>query len=94
MHIITTYGTTPQGAGKVTAKGMGKQKTTRWDASKSTEWNHGTAAGALIIAVSESMHPLTQQNADNLRVSAVRSIDSGHSTHTQNDSGTRHVFDV
>ena len=48
MRIITTYKNI-NGTPKVLARGMGVQKTTNWDLSKSTDWNHGTAAGALIL---------------------------------------------
>lgn len=93
MRIVTTYKNV-NGTPKVVAKGMGVQKTTNWDLSKSTDWNHGTAAGALILHKSSTMHPLTQQNGDHLGSAAVRSIKAGASTHEASDDGTRHVFNV
>lgn len=95
MRIITTYRPHPtSNVGTIVARGMGKQKSTRVDQSRSTDANHGIAAANLILHVSGTMHPLTQQNGDHLGSAAVRSIDAGASTHTASDDGQRHVFDV
>jgi hypothetical protein len=94
MNITTTYKTNGQGRSQILAKGMGRQKTISFDASKSSDWNHGTAAGALIIHVNSTLHPLERQNGDDLRRAAVRSIDGGYSTHDSNESGTVHRFVV
>lgn len=94
MKIVTHQKSTPRGATVIVARGMDTQKTVTFDAALSIDANHGVAAGALIFAVSNKMHPLTQQNADYLPSSAVRSIDGGHSTHTSNESGTVHHFDI
>lgn len=95
MKIVTLQKSHPTtGKTIIVARGMETQKTVAYDQSRSIDANHGLAAGALIIAVSKKMHPLTQQNADYLPAFAVRSIDGGHSTHKSNESGTVHRFDV
>lgn len=93
MNITTKYRNV-NGTPKVTATLNGKQKTLAWDLSKSTDWNHGTAAGAVILHVSSTMHPLTQQNGDHLGTSVVRSLDNGYGEHTASDDGTVHRFNV
>lgn len=47
--FTTTQGSTPTGAGKVTARGMGKQKSVRTDLSKSVSDNHASAVYALMF---------------------------------------------
>jgi hypothetical protein len=46
--ITTQYRTDPSGKGKVTAKADGKQRTVSYDPSRSVDYNHGAAAGALL----------------------------------------------
>ena len=94
MKISTHQKSNSVGKTVIVARGMDTQKTVPYDHSRYIDANHGLAAGALIFAVSAKMHPLTQQNGDYLPLSARRSIDSGHSTHTSNESGTIHYFDV
>ena len=47
MNITTKYTTTSTGAGRIVAKGGGKQRTLPYDHSASRERNHGLAAGEL-----------------------------------------------
>lgn len=93
MRIRTAYKASPNSnVGTIVASGMGRQKSTRFDQSKSSDANHGIAAANLIIhtqAVSPEL-----QYGDNIISSAVRSLDAGASTHKSNDSGTVHIFDV
>ena len=51
MNIIRTEYVNVNGAGKVRAKGGGKQRTVPLDLSKSSEWNHGAAAGELALVL-------------------------------------------
>jgi hypothetical protein len=88
MNITTTYKNV-NGTPKVVATAAGRQKTVNWDLSKSTDWNHGTAAGALIIAM-HKRDPLTT----NPPRAFVRSMDNVGAEHTSNDAGTVHRFDV
>lgn len=49
MFTITVTKTAARnGSGNVVAKGHGKQKTTRWDHSKSRDENMGAGVGALL----------------------------------------------
>lgn len=45
--IHTKYVTNSAGRSQVKATGGGRQRTVNWDASRSTDWNHGNAAGVL-----------------------------------------------
>lgn len=47
MNITTTYTSNASGRSQVLAKGGGKQRTVSVDPSKSSDWNHGNAAGTL-----------------------------------------------
>lgn len=89
MRIITTYKTNGSGRSQVVAKAAGSQKTTTFDPERSTDWNHGTAAGALIL----SMHAKAPQTTNSAR-EFVRSLDAGYGTHESSDDGVRHVFDI
>jgi hypothetical protein len=82
MKITTTKTAARNGHGNVVAKGLGKQKTTRWDHSKSSDWNHGNAAGALIL----HMNHMTPRTRTMYATGAV-SI-----AHDSNESGTVHTF--
>jgi hypothetical protein len=82
--IVRTEYVNVNGSPKVRAKCAGRQKTTNWDLSRSTDWNHGTAAGALILALG--------QNDSWIVGDAIESIDEGNAAHDSNDSGTKHGF--
>lgn len=48
MVIIHTQSkTNASGRSQVLARGEGRQRTVNWDAQRSTDWNHGNAAGTL-----------------------------------------------
>ena len=50
MFTITTrYTVTEKGAGRIVAKGNGKQATVVYDHEHSADWNHGEAAGTLCL---------------------------------------------
>lgn len=51
MNLTTTYSTKPNGAGKITAKGQGKQRSVNYDPALSVDANHGGAAGALLTVL-------------------------------------------
>lgn len=54
--IRTEYKTNAKGAGQIVAKGGGVQRTTPFDQSKSSEHNHGTAAGVLSLVLDWPWH--------------------------------------
>ena len=57
MYVIRTqYRTNASGRSQILAKGGGKQRTVNFDASKSSDWNHGTAAGVLALALGLAWH--------------------------------------
>lgn len=47
LNITTTYTTTAKGAGRIVAKGAGKQHTEPYDPARGVAANHGAAAGVL-----------------------------------------------
>jgi len=49
--VTTVQSSTPSGAGKVTAKANGKQRSVRVDNARSVEANHASAVGALLDAL-------------------------------------------
>lgn len=49
--ITTTYTTTDKGAGRIVAKGNGKQRTIPFDHEVSVDRNHGNAAGELALVL-------------------------------------------
>ena len=51
LTITTKYTTTSTGAGRILAKGAGKQRTLPYDQARSAERNHGEAAGELAKAL-------------------------------------------
>lgn len=54
--IIRTEYVNVNGAGKIRAKGAGKQRTVPLDLSKSSDWNHAEAAGTLALALGLTWH--------------------------------------
>jgi hypothetical protein len=88
MNITTTYKTNDNGRSQIVAKANGKQRTVSFDPSKSSDWNHGNAAGVLILALDAKNEFPFNRRADGL----VRSIDHNEVTHTANDGGTVHRF--
>lgn len=88
--ITTSYHTVERtGAGRITAKGGGKQRTVSVDLSKSSDWNHGNAAGTLIVALTASNMP--GSTADEIHAELAR-IAALPIDHDSNDSGTKHKF--
>lgn len=56
--ITTSYQSRPNSnVGKVVAKANGRQRSVTWDQSKSSDYNHGAAAGALVLALIGSTDP-------------------------------------
>lgn len=47
-NITTTYTTNSKGAGRIVAKGAGKQKTVPYNHERTPGQNHGDAAGELL----------------------------------------------
>jgi hypothetical protein len=88
--VIRTQYVNVNGTPKVLAKGGGKQRTTAWDLSKSTDWNHGNAAGVLAKVLLATSAPGTADEIEKRFHDAA----SGAMFHDSNDSGTRHGFKV
>lgn len=58
MKIVTTKKAARNGAGNVVAVGVlmddkRHQRTVRWDHAHTPEWNHGNAAGTLLLVDSD-----------------------------------------
>lgn len=51
MIIRTAATSNASGRSQIVAKGGGKQRTVSVDLSKSSDWNHGNAAGTLALAL-------------------------------------------
>lgn len=51
LTITTTYKTNDKGAGRITAKGDGKQRTQPYNHAMSPAQNHGDAAGTLALVL-------------------------------------------
>lgn len=83
--ITTTQGSTPTGAGKVTAKGHGKQRTVPVDHSRSVAQNHGAAVGALLDVLVDDV-----QRAKMKHPSALSRL---HSTPIS-DGGGKHRWSI
>lgn len=82
--VRTTYSTHPTtGAGRIVAKCDGKQLTTPYDPAKSSDWNHGAAAGNL----------LTSGKFDGLLISLTAERIAAME-HDSNESGSKHGFAV
>lgn len=93
MRIRVAYKSgTNSNVGNLVATGLGRQKSTRVDQSKSLDANMGIAAANLIIHTQRVSPEL--QYGDNICSGAVRSLDAGYGSHTSNDDGTVHIFTV
>ena len=53
MQTITTKYSNKNlmGTGQIVAKGAGRQRTVNYNHAKSSEWNHGVAAGTLAVVL-------------------------------------------
>lgn len=78
FKVTTAITSTPAGATRYVAKGQGKQATVKPDLSKSNDWNHGNAAGTLLLKLG----------------TRVLDLPVGSLTHDQSDDGTVHTFTV
>lgn len=56
MKIRTKYKTNANGREQILATGGGKQRTVSYDHAKSSDWNHGHAAGTLALALGVEDH--------------------------------------
>lgn len=81
MKITTTLVHNDKGTTKIVAKAAGKQRTINYDHGVSHDYNHGTAAAAL----------LTSGKFDGLLLSLTDEM-LDKAVHDSNDSGTVHVF--
>lgn len=85
LSITTTKFNNDQGAPKVKATAGKRQKTVNYDLSKSSDWNHGQAAGALLLSVDE-------KDGSNLSTQFVMGLHAGTVDHQTNDTGGKHSF--
>ena len=87
MQITTKKANNASGAPVIIAKGGGAQKTTRYDLSKSSDWNHGAAAAALLNHL--------DSKDDGIRALAAASVlASGQARHEVSDGGGVHKFNL
>lgn len=56
VTITTKYNSSNTGAGRITAKGAGKQRTVPYRHGESAARNHGNAAGTLALALGLTYH--------------------------------------
>ena len=73
------------GAPKILATAGKRQKTVNYDLSKSSDWNHGQAAGALLLSVDE-------KDDSNLSSQFVVGLHEGTVDHQVSDGGGKHSF--
>lgn len=85
MIVRTSY-VNVNGTPKVRVRGHGRQYTHLWDPAKSTDWNHGTAAGGFFLAKGAAITSATVEQV-------VAAIDAGKAHHDSNDAGTKHGFE-
>lgn len=66
--IRTEYQTDGKGAGRIVAKGNGKQRTVPFDHAHSVDWNHGDAAGvlSLVLFTGKTARRLFAENAKHM----------------------------
>jgi hypothetical protein len=57
MYVIRTAYKFVNGGCKIVAKCSGKQRTITFDTTRSSDHNHGTAAGTLALALGLEWHP-------------------------------------
>lgn len=84
LAVKTTRTSTASGAGRVLATCNGKRLTSKWDLSKSADWNHGNAAGALLADTGKFDGVLISLTADNL----------DNVEHTASEDGQAHLFRI
>lgn len=75
LTIRTQYTTTERGAGRILAKGGGKQRTLPYDHSVSPARNHGLAAGELALVL------ITGKKARQIAARGFSHIGRANSTH-------------
>lgn len=83
MTITTKYQTNAQGRSQILVKGEGKQLTVSFDPSKSSDWNHGNAAGDFLLTKVPSLAAVLIVHPQSRPI-----------THTASDDGVIHKFKV
>ena len=78
LNITVTKTAARNGSGNLVAKGAGKQRTTKWDHSKSIEANFGAAAGALLnVLVNDQQRAKIKHPSGGQRVRVEHLSDNG-----------------
>lgn len=85
LSITTTKFNGPQGTPKVKAVAGKRQKTVNYNLAKSSDWNHGEAAGALLLSVDE-------KDGSNLANRFVVGLHEGTVDHQTSEGGGKHSF--
>lgn len=78
LNITVTKTAARNGSGNLVAKGQGKQRTTKWDHSKSADANFGAAAGALLnVLTDERQQAMLRHPSGGQRVHVKHLTDAG-----------------
>lgn len=85
LVINTKKFNAPSGAPKVIATSGKRQKTVSYDLAQSSDWNHGQAAGALLLSVDE-------KDGTSLANEFVVGLHEGTVTHEVLGGGGKHKF--
>lgn len=85
LSITTTKFNNDSGAPKVKATAGKRQKTVSYDLSRSSDWNHGNAAGALLLAMDE-------KDGTTLGNEFVIGLHQGTVQHDISEGGGKHRF--
>lgn len=81
LSIITTVESTPSGAGKVVAKGHGKQRSVRINHALSDEQNRAAAAGTLVNVLTDARQQAMLRHPTGRQRIRVASISDGGGKH-------------
>lgn len=78
LNVTVTKTAARNGTGNLVAKGAGKQRTIRWDHSKSAEANFGAAAGTLLDVLCDSrQQAMLRHPSGGQRVTVTHLTDGG-----------------
>lgn len=78
LTITTTYTSNAKGAGRVVAKGHGRQRTVPTDPAYSPDQNHAAAAGALLnVLTDDRQQAMLRHPSGGQRVRVAKESDGG-----------------
>jgi hypothetical protein len=85
ITVTTKKDSNGSGAGIIIARSGKTQKTTRYNHAKSSDWNHGEAAGALLLA-------LDAKAGTSHAIEFVKGLHTGAVKHETSEGGGTHRF--